>query len=93
MGGGEVHYSPESVVQDLGKDGHTYKTRIEIDQHSLKHGIYRIVCCTQYYIKKGVPGPIVGFHDLGLVKIYEDKNKKENNSFSDLALVENGTRQ
>lgn len=71
MGGGETNYSPEVVVQDLGRSGQTYRSRIEIQPRSLKPGVYRVVCCLQYCFEDNSPGPIAGFNDKGLVKIYE----------------------
>ncbi len=73
MGGSETHYSPEKITQDLGKPGHTYHAKIDIKPGALKPGVYRVICCTQFYLGKGKPGPIAGFHDLGLIKIYQDK--------------------
>ena len=73
MGGGETHFNPEAVVQDQGISNHKYNCQIEIPRGSLKPGVYRVVCCLQYYFKNGNPGPINGFDNKGLIKIYKDK--------------------
>ena len=39
----------------------------------LKPGIYQVLCCMQYCLRDGRPGPIVGFEEKGFIKIYEDK--------------------
>lgn len=74
IGGGETPDIPAVMIQYLGKSNHRYQTQITIKPYSLKPGIYRVVGCVQYYLKKDQPGPIVGFQDLDLMKIYEDKN-------------------
>ena len=73
MGGKETHFSPHAITQDLGKPGHKYTSLVNIKPGDLKPGVYRIVCCLQWCFKDGSPGPIVGFDDKGLVKIYKDK--------------------
>ena len=75
MGGGETRFNPEAITQDLGRPGHEYRTQVEIPPHSLRPGVYRVICCLQYYFKNGNPGPIAGFHDLGLVKVFHDKKE------------------
>ncbi len=73
MGGGETNYSPETMTQDLGRPGQQYKGLINIPPYSLKTGVYRVIVCLQYYFENGTPGPISGFEDVGLVKIFEEK--------------------
>lgn len=73
MGEGETSFSPETIVQDIGKPGHKYQSEVNIAPGSLRPGVYRVICCLQYYFKDGRPGPIAGFEDKGLVKIFEDK--------------------
>ena len=73
MGGGETSFKPEAITQDLGTPGQLYNSTIEIKPKSLKPGVYRVICCVQYCYEDGNPGPICGFDDKGLIKIYEDK--------------------
>lgn len=73
IGGGETSFSPEAIVNDRGVPGQHYESRLEIRPGELEPGTYRVVCCLQYHFKNGRPGPIVGFDDKGIVKIYEDK--------------------
>ncbi|MCG8329422.1 MAG: hypothetical protein MI974_17130 [Chitinophagales bacterium] len=73
MGGGETHFSPEETIQDVGQSGHLYQSAVQIAPYSLKPGVYRVVCCLQYCFANGKPGPIAGFNDKGLIKIYEDQ--------------------
>ena len=77
IGGHETHFSPEAVVEDLGISGHEYKVRIPIKPYTLKPYPYKLVCCLQYCFKNGSPGPIVGFEDKGIIKIFEDKRAKK----------------
>jgi len=72
MGGGETSFNPEAITQDQGCPGYEYKAEIEIPPHSLKPGVYRVICCLQYCFENKQPGPIAGFHDLGLVKVFHD---------------------
>ena len=89
MGGGETHFKPEVVTQDIGQPGHVYRAAIHIKAGALKPGVYRVICCTQFCLKDGSPGPIAGFKDKGLIKIYKDK-KVVYRPQADLAVVENG---
>ena len=73
MGGGESYYQPEVIVDDLGRSGYQYNSEIEVKPKSLRPGVYRVICCLQYCLKNGSPGPFCGFEDKGLIKIYEDK--------------------
>lgn len=62
---------------------------VNVKPGALRPGVYRVICCTQFYLKDNCPGPIVGFHDLGLLKIYKDK-KEVYRPQADLAIAENG---
>ncbi len=73
MGGGETNFKPEVITQDLGRPGQEYTARLQINPRSLRPGVYRVICCLQYCFQNGKPGPIAGFEDKGLIKIYEDK--------------------
>ena len=76
IGGNETFYSPETTVQDLGIPGHQYRALITIPARKMKPGVYKVVCCTQYCLKSGSPGPIAGFEEFGLIKIFEDHRAK-----------------
>lgn len=73
IGGGEVNYQPEVMVQDLGIPGQEYTAVVNIPPHTLPKGVYHVICCLQFCFKDGQPGPIAGFEDKGLIKIYVDK--------------------
>ena len=75
MGGGETSFKPDAITQDVGKPGHLYDSTILIKPNSLKPGVYRVICCVQYCFEDGSPGPICGFDDKGLIKVYQDKRK------------------
>lgn len=73
MGGRETSFSPEAITQDLGRPGQRYRGQIDVQPYALKPGVYQVIVCLQYCFENGNPGPIVGFEDVGLVKIYEEK--------------------
>ncbi len=78
MGGHETHFEPYEIVPDRGIDGHRYTGMVEVRHHSLRPGVYRVITCLQWCFKNGNPGPITGFHDKGMLKIYADKaNRRE----------------
>ena len=70
----ETDVSPYKVVQDLGKDGYEYTVDVELKKGALKPGIYAVTCCLEYYLRNRKLGPIIGFHSLGKVKIFDEKS-------------------
>ena len=74
----ETDVSPYKVVQDIGKDGHEYTVDIELKKEELKSGIYAVTCCLEYYLRSRKLGPIIGFHSLDKIKIYDEKSLDPN---------------
>lgn len=91
MGGGETNFSPETTTQDLGIPGQTYTARIPIQPRALRPGVYRVICCLQWYFDNGKPGPIAGFHDEGMIKIYEDKRVRAHGATNGVTAAEQVT--
>lgn len=87
MGGGETAFNPEENVQDVGHPGHSYEALVKVQPGALQPGVYRVICCLQYHLKDGSPGPIAAFEDRGLIKIYQDKVERHHHQ---AATVENG---
>lgn len=90
IGGGETQLKPQKTISNQGAPGYRYTEKIQIPAYALKPGMYRVVSCLQYYTNKDIPGPIVGFKDLGLIKIYVDKTVKPTPVPTDLELAANG---
>lgn len=86
MGGGETRLTLDSSTLDLGVPGQEYESLINVQARSLRPGVYRVVCCLQYCFENGKPGPIAGFEDKGLIKIFEDKRIYANTSASNGSL-------
>lgn len=72
MGGGETNFSPETTIPDLGNSGKVYTTDLHIRPGDLHPGVYRVVICLQYCFNSGNPGPIAGFFDASMIKVYQD---------------------
>ena len=78
MGGGETNYSSETSTPDLGSSQKVYSTDLQVRPGELRPGVYRVVICLQYCFGSGSPGPIAGFFDAGMIKIYQDhKSERE----------------
>ncbi len=72
MGGGETSFNVETSTPDEGNSGLVYKTDLQVRPGQLQPGVYRVVICLQYCFGSGSPGPIAGFFDGGMIKVYND---------------------
>ena len=72
MGVGETNFTVETTTPDLGSAATVYNTDLQIRPGQLAPGVYRVVICLQYYFNTGNPGPIAGYIDGGMIKVYQD---------------------
>ncbi len=71
MGGGEFGFNPMNAVAAVGAPNN-YVLDVNIPPTTLPSGVYRVVARLRWNFASGAPGPIVAFHDLDLIEVYED---------------------
>lgn len=71
MGGGETRINPVATINDTGAPN-SYQLDVQINKNTLPEGVYRFVARLRWSFASGRPGPIVAFHDMGFVNVYED---------------------
>lgn len=71
MGGAETGVNPQASIGDAGVPN-TYTVDVTLNKKTLSEGVYRFIARLRWSFASGKPGPIVGFHELGFVNVYED---------------------
>ncbi|MCB0635190.1 MAG: hypothetical protein KDC54_01155 [Lewinella sp.] len=73
-GGGEAnpgeYMGKTAHIQSLN---HTYNMTITVPANDLKPGLYNVAIAITFFSDAGVPLPVAGFADLGMVQYYEAK--------------------
>jgi hypothetical protein len=70
IGGSGAHVSVATFTPD-GLSKRDYTTTIQIAPKAVDPGIYKMVIAVTYESSPGVPGPIAGFHEGGMLQLYE----------------------
>jgi hypothetical protein len=70
IGGSGAHVSVATFTPD-GPSKRDYTTTINIAPNAVDPGIYKMVVAVTYESSPGVPGPIAGFHEGGMLQLYE----------------------
>lgn len=70
IGGSGSHVSVATFTPD-GPSKRDYTTTIHIAPNAVVPGIYKMVVAITYESSPGVPGPIAGFHEGGMLQLYQ----------------------
>jgi hypothetical protein len=70
VGGSGAHVSVATFTPG-GLDKRDYTTTIHVAPKAVEPGIYKMVVAVTYESSPGVPGPIAGFHEGGMLQLYE----------------------
>ncbi len=68
IGGSGAHVSVAAFTPD-GPSKRDYTTTIHIAPNAVVPGIYKMVVAVTYELSPGVPGPIAGFHEGGMLQL------------------------
>lgn len=71
-GGLESALNPTTSTSDLGVNGQSYSSKVNLAAFAVPAGVYTVVARMQYYYNNAQPSPFAGFENLGMVNIIDE---------------------